>query len=435
MAEFKPQLLPAPPTKEQLIEVFRRSVPEEYWAGLEGHPSMALFRAMAAQWEVNAAYLASCIQARFHKDHALAVDSPATLAEYARGDVTLTRTANWEQELIIEPGQIRIEVLNREYTNEETITWNPGDHGERTVSFRSVVALATTNMDHIANDDGLIDLDLISIVDRARNRAGVDATVSDSPSIISDNGIDDIFNVEDVGIYVDINQSSDTDNTNRRRKILGWTWPEVEYPLGTGRYPRRIMVDESPRQNALEVLYYDGATYTDLTVEATEEGTAADVTPLVGAVNRAVYFASAEEVKGVVVDIDTVGVGDWNVVWEYWDQSATWQPLQGVVDPTNGWRPLQPGEYTITWTMPTDLPVLTSPGGSGLEGYYVRARVDSHTSLTTQPVISRVTIKPWVPLDDADETQWVLYDALSLGVQVVECEAFTGGRDQPTGLY
>lgn len=428
MAEYKPQAIPRPPDQAKLLEVLRLSVPDEYWAGIVDHPSFALFRAMAAQWSILASKLTTAIEGRYYQDSALAVDYPATEARFARGVVTLERITNWEEELVLNPGDITLEIAGRRYLNEEPVIWHPGDHGQREAMFRCEVATAAGNLDHIAEADGTLDVTVINIADKARGRAGVQGYVFE-PDILSDSGIDDLFAPEDVGLYVRITESSDAQNVGPRRKILGWSWPEEEYPITSGRFPRRVSVDLAPRQNAVEVLYYDGVSYTDLTEAATDEGVAGDVTPLVGATNRAVYFAHTTPLAGVVVDLSTVGVGDYDVVWEYWDISAAWLPLDNVVDPTNGWRPASPGEYTITWTVPTDLPLLTSPGGSGIDAYYVRARVSAHTSVTTQPVIDRAVVKPIQWLDNADATSWVLYGPKDLGVSVVACEAFAGGRD------
>lgn len=430
MAEHRPKPPSEPPTQADLLELFRQSVPEEYYAGLVDHPSFAVIRAIAQQWSALAGKLGMAVGGRYHKYSGLAFNSPATSSQFARGVVTLNRTANYERELVYNPGEFSIEVVGRQYVNESPIVWNPGDRGERPVVFRCVVPTALGNMDHIADELGYIDTELVTVVDRSGSRAGIDSSIiAGVPTVLQDAGVDNVFKPTDVGLYVKVTASSDTFNVDQYRKITGFTWPEIEYPVGTGRYPRRVFLDDSPRFNPVEVITFDGAvTYTEVTEASADETITDGVTNIVGAVDTALIVGSFSTFNALCVNITTPGEGDWTLTWEYSDGASGWLPLT-VTDDTNGWRPLAAGDYTITFDNASDW--LQDPSlVSSLNLYQIRARVSAHSSVTVQPEIGRVTVKQYMPLyADVQQANWALLNNETLGVAVVSCEAFAGGRD------
>ena len=133
----------------------------------------------------------------------------------------------------------------------------------------------------------------------------------------------------------------------------------------------------------------DGGVQTVETVAANND-TLNDMTllPAVPAAGDAYYFGYASTFPAIRVKQDTKGVGVWSIVWQYWN--GAWTNLAGVNDPTNGWRPSATGTFRIYWTLPGDWALTVV---QGLNLYWVRARVDAYTSVTTQPKGSRAWIQ------------------------------------------
>jgi len=141
---------------------------------------------------------------------------------------------------------------------------------------------------------------------------------------------------------------------------------------------------------ASSVKMYDatGATYTDNTAAATSFTTGDipifDADPEVGDI---VYISSDETFAKIEIILSTAGVGTWTVTWEYWN-GTTWTALPGIgLDGVAGDAPglhyRAVGESQITWDMPGDWATTTV---DGVLGYYIRGRISSFTSVTTNPV-------------------------------------------------
>lgn len=131
----------------------------------------------------------------------------------------------------------------------------------------------------------------------------------------------------------------------------------------------------------------DGGEQTDETAAAIND-TLNDMTllPATPAVDDAYYFAYSITFPALYLKQDTLGGGVWAITWEYWN--GAWVGLAGVNDPTNGFRPSVAGTYRVSWTDPGDW-AQTNVAGLG-PFYWVRARVSSYTSTTTQPKGTRV---------------------------------------------
>lgn len=125
----------------------------------------------------------------------------------------------------------------------------------------------------------------------------------------------------------------------------------------------------------------DGGARTDQTAAANND-TASDMTllPAVPASNDAYYFGDDIAFPKLRLNQGTNGAGTWTIVWEYWN-GAAWVALPGVADESNGFRGGTGTKY-VSWTLPGDWALTTV---QGLNLYWVRARVSSYTSVTTQP--------------------------------------------------
>ena len=124
----------------------------------------------------------------------------------------------------------------------------------------------------------------------------------------------------------------------------------------------------------------DGGVQTDETAAANNP-TANDMTllPAVPAVNDAYYFGYSAPWDWLRSNIGTAGTGTWTIVWEYWN-GAAWATLPDTVDGTSHFG--NAGEREVTFTRPTDWAMTTI---LTMSLYWIRARVSSYTSITTQP--------------------------------------------------
>ncbi|MBA7643028.1 hypothetical protein ES703_50738 [subsurface metagenome] len=130
--------------------------------------------------------------------------------------------------------------------------------------------------------------------------------------------------------------------------------------------------------------------YTDQTTEA-NEATADDMTllPATPAIDDAYYFGYATAWHWLNLNISTAGAGSWTVTWEYWNGSA-WVALSGVYDTSNGFR--ASGMQSVAFVHPGDW-VGYDVDGATL--YWIRGRVSSYSSVTTQPLGQQAWIGQW----------------------------------------
>ena len=123
----------------------------------------------------------------------------------------------------------------------------------------------------------------------------------------------------------------------------------------------------------------DGGVFTDKTTAS--NSTTVDYITLLPAspvVNDAYYFGHNEEFGQLRLDLSQLGVGTWTITWEYWN--GAWTSLSGVTDGTSGFT----SDGTVSWTIPGDWADTTINSQGPYR--YVRARLSSFTSLTTQPL-------------------------------------------------
>jgi len=133
----------------------------------------------------------------------------------------------------------------------------------------------------------------------------------------------------------------------------------------------------------------DGGTQTDETTAATDD-TTNDMTllPSTPAVNDAYYFGSQDMFWKLELVIGTSGSGTWNITWEYYDSSSGWTSISSrgnINDETDAFRAAA-GTHYVTFDIPDDSPAdwaITTV--KGINAYWIRAKVSSYTSITTQP--------------------------------------------------
>lgn len=129
----------------------------------------------------------------------------------------------------------------------------------------------------------------------------------------------------------------------------------------------------------------DGGSQKEQTADANDDGLD-DMTllPQSPAVGDAYYFGSENRFSGFELKISTLGSGTWTIVWEYYDGS-NWTSLPNLTDNTNGFR----NAASVYWDVPSDW-VRTEVNRD--EQYFVRARLDSFTSISQQPLGQQVRV-------------------------------------------
>lgn len=131
----------------------------------------------------------------------------------------------------------------------------------------------------------------------------------------------------------------------------------------------------------------DGGTTTDETTAA-NNGTTDDLTllPSTPAVDDAYYIGYSNEFSSVDINVSTAGDYTGSLTWEYWN-GTSWTALNNVIDDTNGFE--ASGRNSISYDHPTDWQTTSV---ETLDLYWIRARVSSFTSITTQPLGQEIEI-------------------------------------------
>ena len=185
-------------------------------------------------------------------------------------------------------------------------------------------------------------------------------------------------------------------------------------------------VPSMPSSNRIQtegaILENSPASFTEYT-SASQNTTANDVSllPAVPVVGNAFYFGCDNLCRVVSIDIDTAGSGTWTLTWEYWN-GTIWTALTNVDDRTNRFRNL--GRNTISWDMPTNWATRTVTGSS-VDSFWSRARVSAFTSLTTQPLATRLWYETGL--------WWIWLPTLNVNVQQQSTLHFGGATNLTTG--
>lgn len=427
------------PTMEEVLEIIERVTEPSYHEPIFEDPrgSVAVYRQMARQNSALQAKVHRSQQASFFLPFPTQAGPPASSLNAATFEVVLRRTKDLEQGRIIEIGALEMAGdQGRRYVNAQRVEWYPYDPApEKSVPMIAEVPGYFSNLDHLADPDtgDLVDHEtggpatsVLDLVDQGGRQTdgGSIFTVSGGLSQLRDSGAPDQLLASDVGLYVQF--VSSTGNTGRIVKIASFTNGDVEEPFASGLYPNHVLLDDGPQRVALTWAHADdGGVFTDETAAArahTVDGMT--LLPAATAVGDAYYFAHTQTFGELDVDVSTAGVGDWALLWEYWDGSS-WSALADVIDPSNGFR--ISGSSVVRFAVPVDWASTTV---NSRDGYYVRARVDSVTTTTTQPLGRRASMFRASKLTaDAGGVEWRVLDWREMGFEVVRMSAPDGGTD------
>lgn len=432
----------AAPTKDDLLDVLRRTTPEEYHQGLfeDEKGSIALYRAIAKMWADVAARGRRTLQAQYRLPHSRQLDEPAGSALRATFSCTIRRDADRGESRFAEAGSMRlVGPQGRGYSNRDAVEWAPFDEAEaKAVVFEAEAAGWVFNLGHIADPNGLIttqagepDTSKIDWENQSLDRVAmggsiVAATSLDDHARLVDTDGPDAFRHGDVGLYAKIVASAHSANVGRVLRVLGFEQPFVEDPEGSSQYPRRLIVDDGPIRTQLMVAFADdGGSFTEQTA-ASRSAAADDMTllPAAPAVNDAYYFGAHAGFRYLAIDLSTAGAGTYSIAWEYWN-GAAWVAFSGLSDGTDGLA--RSGEQRVTWTMPTNW---ASTVVNGRAAFWARARVSAFTSITTQPLgrIAYSGIQTQL-VAEAGTLTWQILDWSDMAFTLAQIGAPAGGRD------
>jgi hypothetical protein len=417
---------PHAPTLAELMDLWTRVVPDDFWRAMQGDPSEAVFRGLAAEMATLGSQADRGVQARFILPSALQRFEPATLSSRAEGTVTVERQATLELAMVVPVAALRFTSSDgaRQYFNGDALFWWPGEGGAKDVRVVCDVEGFVGNLDFEANPDGSLDLDLFTLVP-GQDRSNDGSVPMDG--VLQDTGYPDVLAPELVGQYLEITAATFTPNIGVRR-ITGFSWPQTESPPSSGLYPRQVTLDTQIWLRSPEPMLYDSTavTYTDYYAQAWQGGSSIPLFGAVPAVGDAFLFTQASPFDSIVIDI-LDGAGDWTVSYLYWN-GVSYQPLPSLSDPTLGWT--VPGKAQVSWGIPADWTPEVSPL-SGLAWYTVWVELTALVVVVTAPTFDRVSTIETLPVRPDTAVSWQVLDyGEDLGLTITAIpQAPTGGRD------
>lgn len=163
----------------------------------------------------------------------------------------------------------------------------------------------------------------------------------------------------------------------------------------------------------------DASVFTDFTTEI-NNASIFDVNffPATPAVNDAFYFGLNSPGRILTVNIGIAGDYDYTIVWEYYN-GTIWTALINIADGTNSFETA--GVSSVNFDLPTDW---TTISVDSVTSYWVRARVDTFTSVTTAVLGTQAW---W------ESGTWFVYvDDIGENVQVNYTLFMGGGTDLVT---
>lgn len=165
-------------------------------------------------------------------------------------------------------------------------------------------------------------------------------------------------------------------------------WDANSTPTWSGNYtiyiqgnPSLHWLDTTATNPLAGALADDGGSFTDETT-AINNSTANDTTLMSAspAQDDAYYFGASTMFNILTINIGTNGSWSGTYAWEYWD-GTQWSQVSGLTDGTTGFT-AGVGNHDITYTCPTDWQTAVV---NGTNLYWLRFRVATFTSITTQP--------------------------------------------------
>jgi len=142
---------------------------------------------------------------------------------------------------------------------------------------------------------------------------------------------------------------------------------------------------------AVAAIADNGGAFTDETLEANSVATNdMNLLPAVPVADDAYYFGHTERIPRLRLDVTTALTGTGNsVIWEYYNGS-TWATCPDISDGTDGFETV--GDNVVAWSNVADGSWGTTTINSQGPFFYVRARLDTTTTVTAVPKARKVQL-------------------------------------------
>ena len=450
-----------PPTTDDILGILPLVTPEEYNQPFFDDPGGAI--AQYRGWARANSELAKVVSRGASRQFFTAPvgQESAGFATRATQTVTLERTEDLDTLLVITVGELTTEgPRERVYRSTEDVIWYPfdPDGASRTAVLECELIGEPGNLDFLAsaNSGGLLldpttvdpatptvgspGTDVLDLQDLSQGRSGIRGVltvVAGEFTTLTDDGGPPTFSPGDVGLYVKINAAGNPANVARLLRIL-----EVDVSTiagDNGSFPRTVTLDDGLQPCLVKFAKQDdGGVFTDFTAEGrSSEPDDVVILPDPAVVGDAFYFGAKVQFGLLDFSVTTQRFGELTVVWEY-RNGAVWTALPGIVDTSVAFSVA--GSHSITVDIDAIGPGWSVTTLDGVTAFWVRARVDTFTSMTQGPLVGRIIQHIPAPLevDPLDtaglgQITWSIKDWKDLGVVITEMTAPSGGRDDDLG--
>lgn len=450
-----------PPTTDDILGILPLVTPEAYHQPFFDDPGGAI--AQYRGWARANSELAKGISRGASRQFFVAPvgQESAGFATRATQTVTLERTSDLDTLLVIATGELTTEgPRERVYRSTVDVIWYPldPDGASRTAVLECDLIGEPGNLDFLASpgsgglllDPTTVDpaapsvgnpgTDILDLQDLSQGRSGTQGvltvTLGEFTTLTAVSG-PPTFVPGDAGLYVRINAAGNPNNVGRLLRILD---VEVSDTAGdNGLFPRTVTLDDGLQPNLVKYAKQDdGGVFTDFAVEG-RSSTPDDVVilPNPAAVGDAFYFGAKKQFGRLDFTVTTVRFGTLTVVWEYWN-GATWTVLVGLVDTSDAFSIL--GSHSLLVDLSFIELAWQTTTVDGVLAFWVRARVDTFTSMTQGPLVGRIIQHIPAPLESdpldiagRGQITWSIKDWKDLGVVITEMTAPAGGRDDELG--
>lgn len=256
----------APPSKADLLNVWRRVVSSDYRHAIESDPhSLRVFEALAQQFADLAARIHRTHQAGFMLPSAYQTDEPSSSFRRAEFTAQVNRSFGLHEARTIVAGAMVLEDRiyrpptaggvgvpvfgGRVYRNRDTVELGVGESAVEDVVFEAENPGFGANLGHLLDTaTGFLEEGRLVLRDQSRDRANIGASISavdltNGIVTLTDSGRPDVFERLDVGLYLRLNQTAVLANQGLTLRILGFEQPLIESPANSGLFPNVIFCE------------------------------------------------------------------------------------------------------------------------------------------------------------------------------------------------
>lgn len=423
--------------EDDILEALQDLLGETWMSGQLGAHGGILLRGLAHALAALENDFVSRLQGTYLHPHGTQIDIPATGPRPSRFVAVVRHDGDLGTATIAPATKIRVLGPNgRVYYNETPVLWRRKDpNRERAVLFRAIAEGKDHDLAFLAADEDnptAIDPSYLQFQDLSRARTNQHGSLVDFESghALKDTGEPAVFESDDESLYVQILAAADAGAVGRTLQILGFKWPGVEEPADSELFPGYATLDDRATPIELVVaLLDDGGVFTDYTAAIGEETSLVPLVPAAPVVGDAFYFGSANPITFLQVQLDTVTLSDWSIVWEIWDGGA-WVTPPTLIDGSGGWRTIFAPRIEVG-----SIALQAQTAVNGVTAYWVRARVAAIGVFNTQPLAKWAYVGAYQPLAlESGSVTWRVLDWKDRGLVLASVTLADSGRDADLDL-